>query len=370
MTEHSAGHRQHRRLRLGHWRVEEFARLLADPEVAIFSLTITGAASAGAGDPDARGDRHRARGPAPGRRSAAHDPQLRQPAWKRNDAGAADQTVCQSRSAEHAATSRRPAPSRTRWSTGSRRRPRRRSGLALTSSRDRRSWPVVAEPFRQWVIEDGFAAGRPDYETSARCSPTASTTGSSTSYGCSTPAIRAWPTSPRWPDSRLRRRGDRRAAVRSSSSASSPRGDPVARPIPGHPAEDYARRSCALRQHRRARPDRPALHRRTAKFPTFLIRRSTPARARRPDSSRGPGPRRVGALSSRDAGRRARARSSWGARNRTCARVARRTADLPRPRRSFLAPLRESERFRVAFSDASRNLAADGSLGAIERLLA
>jgi mannitol 2-dehydrogenase len=25
-------------------------------------------------------------------------------------------------------------------------------------------WPVVAEPFRQWVIEDAFAAGRPPYE--------------------------------------------------------------------------------------------------------------------------------------------------------------------------------------------------------------
>src|SRR5260370_42643260 len=26
------------------------------------------------------------------------------------------------------------------------------------------AWPVVAEPFRQWVIEDRFAAGRPQYE--------------------------------------------------------------------------------------------------------------------------------------------------------------------------------------------------------------
>ena len=25
-------------------------------------------------------------------------------------------------------------------------------------------WPVVAEPFRQWVVEDAFAAGRPDWE--------------------------------------------------------------------------------------------------------------------------------------------------------------------------------------------------------------
>ena len=36
----------------------------------------------------------------------------------------------------------------------------------------------------------------------------------------------------------------------------------------------------------------------------------------------------------------------------------------------FSPPLSESERFRQAFSEASRSLAADGSLGAVERLLA
>jgi len=36
----------------------------------------------------------------------------------------------------------------------------------------------------------------------------------------------------------------------------------------------------------------------------------------------------------------------------------------------FSHPLRESERFRQAFSEASRSLAADGSLAAVERLLA
>ena len=28
-------------------------------------------------------------------------------------------------------------------------------------------WPVVAEPFRQWVVEDAFAAGRPRGRTPA-----------------------------------------------------------------------------------------------------------------------------------------------------------------------------------------------------------
>ena len=36
----------------------------------------------------------------------------------------------------------------------------------------------------------------------------------------------------------------------------------------------------------------------------------------------------------------------------------------------FSPPLRQSDRFRQAFSDASLSLSADGSLGAIERLLA
>jgi len=36
----------------------------------------------------------------------------------------------------------------------------------------------------------------------------------------------------------------------------------------------------------------------------------------------------------------------------------------------FSPPLRESERFRQAFAEASRSLAADGSFGAVERLLA
>ena len=29
-------------------------------------------------------------------------------------------------------------------------------------------WPVVVEPFKQWVIEDRFPQGRPAWETSAR----------------------------------------------------------------------------------------------------------------------------------------------------------------------------------------------------------
>jgi mannitol 2-dehydrogenase len=45
-------------------------------------------------------------------------------------------------------------------------------------------WPVVAEPFRQWVLEDTFAAGRPNSRKSVSFSPSVCTTGSSTSREC------------------------------------------------------------------------------------------------------------------------------------------------------------------------------------------
>ena len=63
------------------------------------------------------------------------------------------------------ASSRRPARSPTRWSTASRRRPPTTIGRgSATRSGIDDGWPVVAEPFRQWVIEDRFANGRPRFE--------------------------------------------------------------------------------------------------------------------------------------------------------------------------------------------------------------
>ena len=39
------------------------------------------------------------------------------------------------------------------------------------------AWPVVCEPFTQWVLEDNFTAGRPPCEEPAcRSSPTSSRT--------------------------------------------------------------------------------------------------------------------------------------------------------------------------------------------------
>ena len=50
------------------------------------------------------------------------------------------------------------------WWTASRPPPRRRTstGCGLTSA-STDGWPVVCEPFTQWVLEDDFPAGRPDW---------------------------------------------------------------------------------------------------------------------------------------------------------------------------------------------------------------
>ena len=59
----------------------------------------------------------------------------------------------------------RTPPSPTAWSTASRRRPAESDRESLAREyhlHDR--WPVVAETFIQWVIEDAFAYGRPAYE--------------------------------------------------------------------------------------------------------------------------------------------------------------------------------------------------------------
>ncbi len=56
------------------------------------------------------------------------------------------------------------SPSPTASSTASRPDHRRRSRLPRGRYGLFDRWPVVAEPFIQWVIEDDFAAGRPPYE--------------------------------------------------------------------------------------------------------------------------------------------------------------------------------------------------------------
>ena len=68
---------------------------------------------------------------------------------------------------------RRTSPSPTPWSTASRRPPRERE---RSSWRDDfgidDTWPVFCEPFKQWVLEDNFPAGRPAWKRSACSSST------------------------------------------------------------------------------------------------------------------------------------------------------------------------------------------------------
>ena len=59
----------------------------------------------------------------------------------------------------------RGARSRTAWSTGSPRSPPTTDRAALAERFGvEDAWPVVCEPFTQWVLEDDFAGGRPPFE--------------------------------------------------------------------------------------------------------------------------------------------------------------------------------------------------------------
>ena len=105
--------------------VEEFARLLADPELAIFSLTITeGGYSLAQENPTLEAiatglEARRLAGEAPLTILSCDNLP-----GNGNDRGRGHHDGCASRGAPSScATSRSPAPSRTRWSTGSRRRP-------------------------------------------------------------------------------------------------------------------------------------------------------------------------------------------------------------------------------------------------------
>ncbi len=160
---------------------------MADPAIRIVSLTVTEggynlhpvtgefdaanpavAGRSGAGSDAAhhlRAD-HRGAGPAAGARGAAvHCHVVRQHPGQR------------ARGAQDVQRFRAAAAIRS-WPPGWRQRAvpelhgrpdhpghhRRRPRADLRPVRCRRQWPVVCEPFTQWVLEDTFTAGRPPYE--------------------------------------------------------------------------------------------------------------------------------------------------------------------------------------------------------------
>ena len=147
---------------------------------------------------DVRPPRRRARRPPRARRRAAHDPQLRQPAGQRRRGARARRSPPRRASTaalrgwiEEHCTFPNSMVDRITPVTAEADRDWLREARGIDDG-----WPVVAEPFRQWVMEDAFAAGRPAWERGRRAlHATASTTGSSTSCACSTRGTPASPTS-------------------------------------------------------------------------------------------------------------------------------------------------------------------------------
>jgi mannitol 2-dehydrogenase len=234
-------------------------------------------------------------------------------------------------------------------------------------------WPVVSEPFRQWVLEDSFAAGRPRFEDVGALFTDRvhdwelyklrmlNATHSCMAYlmaiagvvyvdeAVAVPAVRQYL--------------ERFLATEAI---------PTLAEIPGHPAADYGRTVLARYENTGVRDQIARLCiDGTAKFPSFLI----PTVERQLELD---GPVECAALALAGWARYLatvpadeRANDPHGDRAAT---FAVRSIDDPRAflefDQVFTPRLRESARFGDAFAAASRELAARGSIGAIESLLA
>jgi mannitol 2-dehydrogenase len=233
-------------------------------------------------------------------------------------------------------------------------------------------WPVVAEPFRQWVLEDTFAAGRPRFEDvgvlfSDRVHDWESyklrmlnATHSCMAYLMAIEGVV-------YVDEAVAIPAVRRYLERFLAAEAIP----TLVEIPGHPAADYGRAVLGRYENTGVRDQIARLCiDGTAKFPKFLV----PTVERQLELD---GPVECSALAL--AGWASylatvpaaeRASDPQGALAATFA--ARSVAD---PQaflefdQVFTERLRESVRFRDAFARASNALAAHGSVGAIERLL-
>jgi mannitol 2-dehydrogenase len=232
-------------------------------------------------------------------------------------------------------------------------------------------WPVVSEPFRQWVLEDSFAAGRPAFEDVGVLLTDRvhdwelyklrmlNATHSCMAYlmaiagvlfvdeAVAIPAVRKY------------------LEMFLSTEAI-----PTLTEIPGHPAADYARTVLGRFENTGVRDQIARLCiDGTAKFPTFLI----PTIVRQLELE---GPVECAAL----------ALAGW-ARYLATVPAAERAPDVHAEQAAtfavksladpaaflefgqvFTPRLRESSRFRTAFVEASSALAQHGSVGAMERL--
>jgi len=233
-------------------------------------------------------------------------------------------------------------------------------------------WPVVSEPFRQWVLEDSFAAGRPRFEDVGVLFTDRvhdwelyklrmlNATHSCMAYLMAIAGVV-------YVDEAVAIPVVRQYLERFLSTEAIP----TLAEIPGHPAADYARTVLGRLENTGVRDQIARLCiDGTAKFPSFLI----PTVERQLELD---GPVECAALALAGWARylatvpaAERAHDPHGDRAATFA--ARSIAD---PQaflefdQVFTPRLRESDRFGDAFVAASRELAGRGSIGAMERLL-
>ncbi|HEX4525376.1 MAG TPA: mannitol dehydrogenase family protein [Gaiellaceae bacterium] len=234
------------------------------------------------------------------------------------------------------------------------------------------AWPVVAEPFRQWVIEDDFAAGRPRYEEAGALFTDRvhdwelyklrmlNASHSCMAYLMALAGVV-------YVDEAMRLSPLRSYLERFLSDEAIPTLDE----IPGYPAADYASTVLHRFENTGVRDQIARLCiDGTAKFPSFL----TPTIERELDLD---GPVACAALALAGWARYlavtpAPERAPDPHAERAAA-LALRSLDDPNAflelEEVFTPALRESGRFRDSFTAASRSLRENGSVGAIERVL-
>ena len=232
-------------------------------------------------------------------------------------------------------------------------------------------WPVVSEPFRQWVLEDSFAAGRPAWEDVGALFTDRvhdwelyklrmlNATHSCMAYLMAIAGVV-------YVDEAVATPAVKRYLERFLSAEAIP----TLTEIPGHPAADYGRTVLGRYENTGVRDQIARLCiDGTAKFPSFLI----PTIERQLELG---GPVECAALALAGWARylatvpaAERANDPYGDR---AARFAVRSLDEPRSflefDQVFTPHLRESDRFGNAFVAASRALAERGSIGAMEQL--
>jgi mannitol 2-dehydrogenase len=232
-------------------------------------------------------------------------------------------------------------------------------------------WPVVSEPFRQWVLEDSFAAGRPAWEEVGALFTDRvhdwelyklrmlNATHSCMAYLMAIAGVV-------YVDEAVATPAVKRYLERFLSAEAIP----TLTEIPGHPAADYGRTVLGRYENTGVRDQIARLCiDGTAKFPSFLI----PTIERQLELD---GPVACAALALAGWARylatvpaAERANDPYGDRAATFA-----VRSLEEPRlflefdQVFTPHLRESDRFGNAFVAASRALAERGSIGAMEQL--